>query len=507
MVPRLILFLSLAVSLGAQQPVEPAANDAQSGVPAGTPAGATAQGDAQSDTQTAPAATPQSNPPAPAGTDQSTQAVPPPEVVEASPEPPGGAGPGILTRGYSVTPLETQELRFRPWLNFTGVVDSGLVGLSTKSGQLTNQLNEGVDLEFGIDGRRVTRKDTIELEFRGDLYEYTPNSFYDGGNYLLNLTYTHRFTKHISLALQESAGLYSNNYSLLDTNTDLSLGNTNLLVTPNTQIFDNRTLYLSTAADVIYQITPRLSIDLGGTGFLVRREASSLYGTTGAQARVDVTYRFTRRSTFGPYYGFTQYNFTRAFGGSNINTVGLLYSYELTKSLQFRVRGGGSQVVTNGLETITIDPTIAALLGYSEGQIAVHRSNYVPDLTAQLFKAYRVGTASIEFTDGVTPGNGLFLTSRHAEVSGHYDYIGLRRWTLQIGASRDTLSTLGVLVGQYTSYIADAGVVRTLAKGFQANLRGEYRHFDIAGAPFLRNSYRINLGIAWTPGEQPVKLF
>ena len=493
MVSRLILLLSFASWLGAQQPVEPAPTES-------------------SDAQTAPPAAPQSNAPqtnAPTstGTDQDTQAVSPPEVVQASPETPGAAGPGILTRGYSITPLETGQVRFRPWVNVTGVVDSGLVGLSTKTGQIANQLNEGVDLGFGIDGRRVSRKDTLELEFRGDLYEYTPDSNYNGGNYLLNLTYTHRFTRHVSLALQESAGLYSNNYSLLDTNTDLSLGNTNLLVTPNTQIFDNRTIYLSTAADVIYEITPRLSIDLGGTGFLVRREATSLYGTTGAQARADITYRFTRRSSFGPYYGFTQYNFTRAFGGSNINTVGLLYSFELTRSLQFRVRGGGSQVVTNGLEVVTIDPTIAALLGYGQGQIAVHRSNYVPDLTVQLFKAYKIGTASIEFTDGVTPGNGLFLTSRHESVSGHYDYVGLRRWTLQVGGSRDTLTTLGVLVGQYTSYILDAGVVRTLTKGLQANLRAEYRHFDISGAPFLRNSYRINLGLAWSPGEQPLKLF
>ncbi len=499
MVFRFFLSLSAACCLWAQQPVEPAGDDASSGAAAPS---ASAPGEGQ----TAPAAA-QTNPQTPAESDQNTQSVPPPEVVEASPETPGRTGPGILTRGYSVTPLETQQVRFRPWVNLTGVVDSGLVGLSTKTGQIANQVNEGVDLGFGIDGRRVTRKDTIELEFRGDLYHYTPNSIYDGGNYLLNLSYTHRFTKRVSLALQESAGLYSNNYSLLDTNTDLSLGNTNLLVTPNTQIFDNRTIYLSTGADVIYELTSRLSVDLGATGFLVRREASSLYGTTGVQARADITYRATRRSSFGPYYGFTQYNFNRAFGGSNINTVGLLYSYELTRSLQFRVRGGGSQVVTDGIETVTIDPTIAALLGYSVGTIAVHRSNYVPDLTAQLFKAYRIGTASVEFTDGVTPGNGIFLTSRHESFSGHYDYIGLRRWTFQAGASRDTLTTLGVLVGQYTSYVADLGGVRTLTKGLQATLRAEYRHFDISGAPFLRNSYRINLGIAWSPGEQPLKLF
>lgn len=490
MFSRLLLLLSLIAPLFAQQPdtaPKPAASDAAQ-APQSPDSTALSNGDGQQ--------TPEST------------VVPPPQVISSEqPEAPGNGGPGVLTRNYSVTPLYGQEIRFRPFVNISGIVDSGLTGVSAQNGQLATQLNEGVDLGFGLDGRRLLKKDTIELEFRGDLYHYTPDSFYDGGNYVLDLNYLHRLNRHVTVSLQENAGVYSNNYALLNNTTDLTLGNTSILVTPNTQIFDNTTYYFSTGGDVLYEFTPRLSMDFGGSGFSIIRRDNNLYGTTGAQARVDTTYRITRRTTVGPYYGFTQYWFNRSFGGSTVHTAGLLFSHSFTRSVEFRFRGGVSRAETNGIETITLDPTIAALLGYTQGLIAVHRTNLVPDLSAQLFKYYRVGTASVEVTDGVSPGNGLVLTSRHIVVSGHYDYIGLRRWTFQMGASRDSLSTLGVLVGQYTSYVVDGGIVRTLARGFQANFRGEYRHYEIAGSPFLRNSYRLSLGIAWTPEERPLKLF
>jgi hypothetical protein len=92
-------------------------------------------------------------------------------------------------------------------------------------------------------------------------------------------------------------------------------------------------------------------------------------------------------------------------------------------------------------------------------------------------------------------------------MSGYYNYTGVRRWNFSLGGARDTLSTLGILLGRYTSTTARAGVSRSLGKGFQANGYSEYRHYEISEADFLRNTYRITLGIAWTPNEMPIKLW
>ena len=413
----------------------------------------------------------------------------------------------MLTRGFTVTPLENQNVRFRPFLTLSGLTDSGLTGISTQTGDITSAQSYGLQAGFGISGRQVYKRDTFELEFRGDVYRYTPNSQFDGGNYVLNLTYQHYFTKHISIALTESASLYSNNYSLLNSTADLSVGNTQSVVTPNTQLFDNRTILLNSGVDVVIQKTSRLSFDLGGTGFLVRRESSALYGTIGSQARADVTYRLTRRLTFGGYYAFSRYDFNHAFGNSNVESGGMIISYTLAKGLELRLRGGGSYVSTIGIETIQLSPIIAAILGVSQGTTVVRNTNIIPDISAQLFKTYKLGTASVQFVESVTPGNGLYLTSRHTAISGYYDYTGIRRWTFSIGAGRDTLSTLGLLIGQYTSTTARGGVTRLLAKGFQLNGFVEYRHYDISEVAFLRNAYRINIGFAWSPSERPLKLW
>ena len=480
---RFVIGLALAVALRAQE-TPPAPTPAQPSSPTSAP-----DQSVTSDSQTAP-----------------TPAAAAPQTVPDDQAAPANPGPGILSRTFTTTPLEDQELRFRPYISLSGIADNGLTApTNSTTGKITNTLNYGVDLGFGITGRRIFKHDTFELEFSGDAFAYSPTSSFDGGNYLLMANYTHKFNKRISLAFTENAGLYSNNYTLPSASSDLSLGGTQQLVTPNTQVFDNTTLSLSSGVDLLVQETNRLSFDFGGSGFLVHHDSSLLYGTTGAQARADVSYRFTRHLTFGGYYGFTDYQFSNAFGGSQTNTVGLEFSDQFTKAWQLRLRVGGSRVSTLGTQTIPLDPTIAAILGETTGEVTIRRTNYIPDLTAQLAKAYRVGSASLEFLESVNPGNGLMLTSRHVLISGHYDYNGLRRWTLSAGASRDVLDTLGVSIGNYTSYIAHVGVGRTIARGFQANLVAEYRHYDLADVAFLRNAYRISLGFTWSPGERPVR--
>ncbi len=518
--PALLLAALLSATLSrAQQPDNtPPPNTppaAESQIPPATPQpGIPAPPDPSPSPQTPtnPDAPPVPSAPGQSG-DAPTNAAPPtnapPDVIPTpgfTPEP-ESSGPGILSRPFTVTPLENRNLRFRPFLTISGLTDSGLTQISPSTNQITSVQSYGIQGGFGISGRQVRPRDTIELEFRGDIYHYTPNSSFDGGNYVLNLTYQHYFTRHISLALTENAALYSNNYSLLNSAADLSIGGAQTAVTPNTQLFDNRTISLSTGADVVIQKTSRLSFDLGATGFLVRRESSSLYGTVGSQARADTSYRATRHLTVGAYYAFSHYSFNKAFGGSDVQTGGAIFSYTLSRGLELRLRGGGSQVQTSGIQVVTLDPVIAAILGVSQGTVIVRRTNIVPDISAQLVKTMKLATASAQFVESVTPGNGLYLTSRHTAISGYYDYTGIRRWTFSLGAGRDTLSTLGILIGQYTSTTARIGVDRVLTAGFQATAYTEYRHYDVSQVAFLRNAYRINLGIAWSPSERPLKLW
>jgi hypothetical protein len=117
----------------------------------------------------------------------------------------------------------------------------------------------------------------------------------------------------------------------------------------------------------------------------VRRQSSALYGVTGAVARGDLEYRISRHSTLGVDYRFTYFDYTRGFGTTDINSVGVNYSTQLTRHMQLSARIGGARVQSSSLAEVTLDPALAALLGETEAIQAAYRLNYVPDMQVRLY--------------------------------------------------------------------------------------------------------------------------
>ncbi len=421
------------------------------------------------------------------------------------------SGPAVLSRSYgSNIPAVPRNIKFRPFFGIAGVYASGLTGdtLSTV-GALGNQSSYGVEANFGIGGRRLWRKDILSLDYRGSYFHYTPSKHFDGSNNVLTLDFRHRASRHVSLNFTENAAIYTNNYSLLNGigTSDLSVGNTSFAVSPNTQVLDNSTISLSTGADLVYHKSARLSFDFGGSGFVVRRKSSSLYGTVGFQARGDMNYRITRRTSLGPYYAFSHYAFNKGFGGSDIHTAGLNYSLALTRNLELKLRGGVSRVETLGLLRVAIDPVIAAILGQSFGIQKIYSQTLIPDLSADLTQKFRRGGLSLQYIRGVTPGNGLYLTSQREGIYGTLDYTGFRVWTVGIGGGRDTLSSLGQTLGQFRSYVGRATMGRRLGRVFTGTTAFEFRRYNIDGTNFLRNQFRVTVGLTFNPGERPLSIW
>ncbi len=420
-------------------------------------------------------------------------------------------GPGILSRGFSANrPTLLQPVIFQPFLGISGIYNSGLTGLAlSPNGQISSVNSFGTELSFGITGRRIYKNDVVGLNYRGTLSHYTQASYYDGSNHLLDLDIKHRASRRVSINLKESGGMYSNNNTLLSSIglSDPSIAGTDYVVTPNTQAFDNRIVFLSSQADVVLQKSARLSFNVGGGGFLVRRRSSSLYGVAGYQARADASYRISKKTTMGLYYAYSHYDFTKAFGGSDVHTVGINYSLAITRRTEFRLRAGVSRTETLGLITVQIDPVIAAILGQSYGVQTIYRLNYAPDVSAQVTREFKEGRTTLEYTRGVTPGNGVYLTSTRESASIRADYSGIRRYALSIGGGRDTLSSLGISLGQYSSYYGRGGVVRPLSKSIQGDAHLEYRAFSIEKSKFSRNQLRVSVGLTFSPSERPLNVW
>jgi hypothetical protein len=154
---------------------------------------------------------------------------------------------------------------------------------------------------------------------------------------------------------------------------------------------------------------------------------------------------------------------------------------------------------------VPINPVIAAIIGQNVGIQAAHRTNYVPDISARLSYNLQYAALGLIYRDTLTPGNGLYLTSRMELAHAFYNYEGIRYWNFGLDGGYDRLTALTQNIGAYGSYVAGGNATRILGKGFHAVLRLDGRRFDVAQGFFRHTGYGVMLGLNWSPGEVPLR--
>ena len=429
----------------------------------------------------------------------------PAPVEEAPPEPQYG-GPAILSRGGTASlRIPTESIRIRPFLTVMGNYDTGITPVTVSpKGAIPNDNSFGVDASAGLYGYHRWKMAQLGVDYRGDYRHYTQNTFYNGTDQNLSLSYSKQATRRVNLSLREAAGLFSRNFNSAG---PYNLINATFANTPTNDIFDGRTIFLNTMADVTYQQSARLSFNFGGDGFLIRRRSSSLYGVTGYRARGDVSYRTSRFATSGVAYDFTHFEYTKGFGGSDIHTLQLTQAYRLGRDWEFSVRAGGSRVETLGLLVVTIDPVIAAIIGRSQGIQTIYRVNWVPSAAALLTRKFRHAVLTGNYDRGVVPGNGLYLTSRQEDIGANYSYTGIQKLNLGLGLGYVRYGSLTQTLGIYSSYTANAGLTYQLSRTLHFIARYDYRSYDISQTVFQRDSYRASIGFGFSSKDVPLALW
>ncbi|MEO7650325.1 MAG: hypothetical protein ABIZ80_07640 [Bryobacteraceae bacterium] len=473
-----------------------------------------------------PAATQQPVAPKPAAAPEAAPAQPPPPAPAAeelpAPETPGGitvptdtsepaaraeyGGPAILSRGAnSRLRAPVENLRFRPRLTVNGAFESGLTGVSVNSdGSLPNVSSLGVSVGIGLFGFRNFRRGVVGLDYSGNYRHYAGNTYFNGSDQSLNLTATRQLSRRFSLTFREAAGTYSRSFYNVEGAgfLDADFGNI-----PRNELFDGGVIFLSTMSDLTYQKSARLSFNIGGDGFLTRRRSSALYGLTGYRTRGDVSYRTSRKSTVSLLYNFNHFEYTKGFGASDIHSAGLGYSLHIGRRWDFGLQLGGSRVETLGIVQVEIDPVIAAIIGRSVGIEALYRVNYVPNGSVSLSRQFRRGVLGFSYGRGVTPGNGVFLTSRSENASGTYTYSGLRRASMSISGGWDKFGSLTRTLPDYTSYRGGISASYRLTQVLHFTSRLDVRSYQLDSTSFSRRAVSASIGFTLSPGDIPVTVW
>lgn len=417
-------------------------------------------------------------------------------------------GPAILSRGEAPSAMNTPQIDFVPFLSLIGVYTNGLQGVSVNSeGQLPSVDSKGVELDFGISGVHSWKHTKISLNYWGAAREYSPASYYSGVDQALNLGITEQFSRHVSLQLNESAGMYTLSYGLPSLSATIPF-DPSTTYTPTTDFFDNRTIYTTTQALLTYQRTARLSFSFGGDGDLTRRRSTALYGVSGADARADLQYRISRRSTVGANYMYTHFSYIGLLGNSDLHRFSLTYAAQLSRTWEFTGFGGVTRAESEFPEAVPVSPVITALLGITQGYVVTYSLNYVPSYTGRLSKTFPKGVAFITGGHTVTPGNGLFLTSRAYTALAGYSYTGIRRWGFNLSAGYDRATSIGNILGNYGDMSAGLQTSRQISHvlhmvgGVTAR---KYQSGSYAG--YNRLIWDARVGLSFSPRDIPLRIW
>jgi hypothetical protein len=417
-------------------------------------------------------------------------------------------GPGVISPGAgTIGQRSGEQVDLRFYGDVMGVFDNGITPYAVNSlGQVAtvNGLY-GEQVDLGLYGQHSWRQALLGIDFHGDYYHYDNDSAYDGNGEFLNIGYTYQKSRRLTFNFHGVGG-----------NTSIGIGSpgyydtsapTTVVGQQSSILFDNRVYYVQAGADVTYMLTARTSFTVGADGFTTRYQAEGLIGLDGYQARGSIQHRLSRTKTIGLIYQYMYYDFVRSFGESQINMGQLFFATSLGKRWTVSIAGGIFQSQVQGVEQIALSPVVAALLGQSVGFQAFNTTNYYPSVDARLTGKFKTSQFTLSYSQSVTPGDGVYLTSRQDIGGASYSYTATRKWNIGGSLSYYRLDSLGQNIMPYNTYGAGAGFTYRLPKSLHIIGRYDYRRQDIEAGVFRRDASRVTLGLGWSPGNVPLSLW
>ena len=429
-------------------------------------------------------------------------------VILISPLWPQYSGPAILSRGEAPAAMAAPQVDFRPYVEASEIYSTGMATVAVDAnGHLASSDSYGESLIWGISGVHSWRHTRVGLDYRGGVYFYDNRSGYDSLDEELLLGITHQISRHAVFTLHQGAGVTSRVFGPEGLRQTVPFDPTTTYI-PVTDYFNNRTVYVTTQAGLTIQKTARLSFNLGGDLYLTRYRSHALYGTTGLSANGDVQYRLNRKSTVGAQYVFDHFFYPGIWGSADAHGAAGSYSLRMNRYLEFSGYAGFMRIESSFIQTVPVDPAIAALLGISGAPQIVHTIHYTPHLAGRFSRTFRNGVVYVSAGHSVNPGNGLFLASTMTQTLAGYTYTGLRRWSFGATAGYERANALVLINGLYSDTSESVTLSRQWLRSLHFILSFTARQFDSPQYPnYSRNITEARTGIGYSPGDIPLRVW
>ncbi len=409
----------------------------------------------------------------------------------------------FFTRGAGDIGMRSGEAAdFRLFAGISAIYDNGIQPVSLDSSGHLSTVNGlyGAEVSLGVYGQHQYKHAKLGLDYTGTFRHYNANTYWDGSDHQFALGYTYQKSQRTTFDLRQTAGTSSLGSSFAGALPDAF----NTVVDPTTLLFDNRTYYLQSTADVSYSQSMRNTLTVGGDWSTVQRQSSALvgvntYGLHGTFAR-----RLSLANTFGITYNHTHYDFSHGFGESDIDTVQGFFTRTFGRSWKASVHAGIYHSEVVGLQQFALDPVLAVLLGAPSITEVFYRANWLPSAEGILTRTFKRSLITASYARSITPGNGVYLASREQLGGVNYAYTGIRKWTFNFLANYAQLSSLGPGLPPYSQYSGGTGFTYALTRALYVTGHYDLRHYDIAADSFQRTASRITLGLSFSPAEIPL---
>ena len=425
-----------------------------------------------------------------------------------------GNGPSILSRGGSAGTRGTEPAVLTFSAGVTGIYDNSLGALTlTPEGISKQESAEGVEANASLFGVHQWRRSSLGVSYAGSYVQYVGNSLYNGTSQSLSLNFGTQHSKRLTSKYNLAAGTSNRPYGGVGGLYGVggvggqNFVDPNFLAVPVQELFNNRVNYVQGGVGLVYNKSNRLSFGLNASGYGVRREAKGLGGLNGYSGNADISYRMNKRSTVSITYSFTHMEYPGAFGASDMHGMGAGYGRSFGRYWQLSVSGQVVRLESLGLARVELDPIVASLLGQTSGVEAFYRLNFIPAFSASVSRGMRRSNLSFSASKGITPGNGLFLTSQQTSYGGSYTYSGIRHWSLQASGGYSELSSLTRTAGKYKGVSAGFGATRDIFRTIHFTSRWDFRDQLIQTSSFTRSGSRVSVGLAWSSRSLPLAIW
>ena len=426
----------------------------------------------------------------------------------------GYNGPAVLTRSYTLArPMTPQQIRWH--LAFAYIQSAGFGNPQPPAeGQTTaspSSVYESESISWSASGRHIWRHDQAGFAWSSGTSFANQSNVLRGSNNSFNIDYEHVFSRKMSAQFVESLQFLSQNYSLQNPTyaPGVTPANLNLAISPETQLLNQSIKQSSSQVSLTYQKTARLSFNVAASYILVSYGTNGT-GTTGRQVSGDVNYRLTRKTTIGVSYAYTNYRYSHDVSNSDAHTIGLIYSYALTRTMQLRANVGGTQFESLGYALVPVPAQLAPFLGTGATIADVYSHRRVSSISAQLVKDFgRTRTSSISYSRSLSPGNGLLLTSMETSIGANYGMSVLRHIPITSGLTYVKLSSAaGGIVADSRSEAASISTSRQFPRRrLTVSLIYSYQLYKVANTPITQHNSVISVSFGWSPPDNSLQFW